>query len=465
MKMLNQVFKAYDIRGVYPDPLDEEIALKVGCAAGRFLRSQLSGRDASDPMLNHVVVGRDMRTHSPKLARALIEGLRSAEVNVIDVGMVDTSFIYFAVNHLHCCGGIQVTASHNPPNYNGFKISGLEAKPIGADTGLVDIQRIAATVDREKIEPTGRVEQRDLWNAYREHVLRFLDLKRPLTVAVDASNGMAGAFVPKIFEGAKNLKIIPINFETTGRFVHEPNPLVAENMAMTQAAVQEHGADLGVCFDGDGDRCMVTDEKGRIVACDLMGALMAQRFLAENPGSAIAYDLRSSKALVEAIEQSGGKPMRSRVGHVFMKKVLRDSEGVFGAELSGHMYYRDNFYTDSGAITFAVIASILSAGAKPMSQLIKPFARYAQSGEMNFQVEHKHAMLERFEAEYGEGAQVDHLDGVTIDAMPSKGWWFNVRPSNTEPLLRLNMEAQDAKTLKKMLEEVVDMLGEPVAGH
>lgn len=463
--MLNKVFKAYDVRATYPDPLNEEIALKIGCAAGQFLRSQLTGRDASDPMLKHVVVGRDMRPHSPKLAKALMDGLRAADCNVIDVGMVDTSFIYFAVNHLHCCGGIMTTASHNPPDYNGFKISGLAAKPIGADTGLVDIQRIAATVDPTKLEYTGRVEQRDLWEDYRRHVHMFLDLKRPLTVAVDASNGMGGALVPKVFEGLDNLTIIPINFEMTGKFVHDPNPLVAENMVMTQEAVRKHQADLGVCFDGDADRCMVTDEQGNIVTCDLLGAMMALHFLASNPGSPIVYDLRSSHALPEAITKAGGKPMRSRVGHVFMKKVLRDSQGVFGAELSGHMYYRDNFYTDSGAITFATVMSILSGQAKPLSALIKPFACYVQSGEMNFKVDDKDAMIEELEATYGNGAEVDFLDGITIDAMSAKGWWFNVRASNTEPLLRLNMEAKDQATLDRMLHEVVDMLGEPLAGH
>ncbi len=463
--MLNKVFKAYDIRGVYPDPLNEEIALKVGCATGQYLRGQLSGRDASDPMLNHVVVGRDMRTHSPKMAKALIEGLRCAGVNVIDVGMVDTSFIYFAVNYLGCCGGIQTTASHNPPNYNGFKISGLEARPIGADTGLNDIQRLAAQVDPEKVQPSGRVEQRDLWDAYREHVLKFLDLKRPLKVAIDASNGMAGVFVPKLFEGLDNLEIIPMNFETNGKFVHEPNPLVPENMKMTQDAVREHGADMGVCFDGDADRCMLTDEQGSIIGCDLMGAVMAKHFLADNPGSAIVYDLRSSKALVDAVEAAGGKPERSRVGHVFMKKVLRDTGGVFGAELSGHMYYRDNYFTDSGAITFAVMMSIVSAQDKPLSALIQPYECYSQSGEMNFKVEDKDAMIKQLEEKYGEGAEVDFLDGITIDCMASKGWWFNVRASNTEPLLRLNLEAKDDAQLKSMLDELLGLLGEPVAGH
>ena len=463
--MFGKVFKAYDVRGMYPNPLDETVAKKIGCAAGRHLRSKIQGRDASDPMLQHVVVGRDMRKSSPAMAEALIEGLRSAPVHVIDVGMVDTSFIYFAVNHMGTCGGIMVTASHNPPQYNGFKISGLEAKPVGSGSGLEEIQRTGATLEVDDMEPTGRLEQRDLWADYRKHIHRFLDLKRPLTVAVDASNGMGGALLPKVFEGVENLKLIPLNFEMTGEFVHDPNPLVAENMKPVQDLVREHGADLGACFDGDADRCMITDERGATVGCDHLGALFAPVFLHSDPGSAVVYDLRSSKALVEEIEKHGGKPTRSRVGHVFMKKVLRESGGAFGAELSGHFYYRDNFCTDSGAITFAQTLSILSAQDKPLSKLIEPIARYVQSGEINFEVEDKDGMLAELEEKYGGEAEIDKLDGVTIDAFDSQGWWFNVRKSNTEPLLRLNLEARDESLCGEKLAELKQMLGEPTDGH
>jgi phosphomannomutase len=463
--MLSKVFKAYDVRATYPDPLNEKIGWRIGCATGRFLRQQVTGRAASDPMLEHVVVGRDMRPSAPAMSQALIEGLRCAPVNVIDVGMVDTSFIYFAVNHLGCCGGIMTTASHNPPQYIGYKISGMQALPIGADSGLEDIKRIAATLNEKDDQPTGRVEQRDLWDAYKQHIHQFLDIQRPLKVVVDASNGMAGIAVPKLFEDVPNLQIIPLNFEVTGSFVHPPNPLVAENMQMTRDAVAEHGADLGVCFDGDADRCMVVDEAGQIVGCDLMGAVMARWFLRSNPGSAIAYDLRSSKALVEEIRDAGGEPQRSRVGHVFMKKVLRESKGVFGAELSGHMYYRDNYFTDSGLITFASILSILSEGDKNLSELIAPMKRYAQSGEINFEVADKDATIEQIRQDYGDIAQIDDLDGITVDAMDEHGWWFNLRKSNTEPLLRLNMEARDKATLDKMYEQLSPKLGKVAAEH
>jgi len=464
--MLSEIFKAYDIRGVYPDKLDEDMAVRIGCAAGRFMRDQITGPDANDPMLEHVVVGRDMRKSSPGLADALIRGLRMADVHVIDLGRVDTSFIYFAINHLGCAGGIMTTASHNPPHYNGFKLSGAQARPIGRDTGLEQIKRIAATIDfeREKLEPTGRLEPRDLWPDYKTHVRKSLDLKRPLKVVVDASNGMAGVFMPQLFDDVAELQIIPLNYETSGEFAHEPNPLVPENMRMVQDAVAEHGADLGVCFDGDADRCMFTDENASLVKADLLGALIAERFLADAPGSPIVYDLRSSKALVEHVDQCGGKPVRSRVGHVFMKALMKEHDAVFGNELSAHVYYRRNWYADSGAITFAVTLSLLSEQAGPMSKLLEPLQRYHQSGETNFEVEDKDAMLKALKERFGDGASVDELDGVTIDAFGSAGWWFNVRPSNTEPLLRLNMEARDKKTLDEMFAKVRNLLGDPVVG-
>ena len=463
--MLNKVFKAYDIRGVYPDPLNEKVAWKVGCATGKFLLQRLSGRDASDPMLRHVAVGRDMRPHSPKMAKALIDGLRAAGMNVFDVGMVDTSFIYFAINHLGCGGGIQTTASHNPVEYNGFKISGQHATPIGSDSGLVEIQRIAATLEDDGSKPAGRVEERDLWDDYITHVRKFLDLKRPLKVVADASNGMAGAFVPRIFGDIEGLEIIPLNFEITGKFTHDPNPLVPENMQPTIDAVAEHGADLGVCFDGDADRCILCDEKGNIIGCDLLGALFSTHFLKQSPGSAIIYDLRSSKGLEETVRKLGGKPIKGRVGHVFLKQLMRENNGVFGAELSGHMYYRDNFYTDSGAITFATALSILSAGDTPMSQLIAPLNPYVQSGEINFRVEDKDAALAALREKLDGRATFDELDGVSADAWEAEGWWLNVRKSNTEPMLRLNLEGRDRATVDKVYTEIQPLLGEPAKGH
>ena len=324
--MIEKVFKAYDVRATYPDMLNEAIGLKIGYGAGKYLLEQASGDGKT------VAVGRDMRKSAPSMAAALIEGLRAAGCDVIDLGMVDTPFVYFAINQLGCIGGIQTTASHNPPQYIGFKISREGALPIGMGSGLDEIQAIAAGVD-ELPEAVGSLEEKNLWAEYKAHVLKSLNLKKPLKVVIDASNGMAGKFMPEIFDDCADLDITKINFELTGEFVHEPNPLEPENMKQTQDGVKELGANLGVCFDGDGDRCMVTDELGNIVGCDHLGALMAEHYLKANPGSAIVYDLRSSHALKEHVESLGGKPVRSRVGHVFMKKILRESGGAFGAEI------------------------------------------------------------------------------------------------------------------------------------
>ncbi len=363
--MISKVFKAYDVRALYPEPLSEPVARKIGFAAGQYLASLRSADQVSNPKMNQVVVGRDMRPHSPSLAAALIEGLRASGIDVLDLGMVDTSFIYYAINHLGCLGGIQTTASHNPVDYNGFKFSGPHATPIGAETGLNAIRDIAAALGDEPMAPKGKLEPCDLWDGYKTHVMQFLKLDRPLKVAVDASNGMAGVFMPRLFDGVPKLEIIAMNYQIGKGFAHDPNPLVPENMVPAQTAVREQHCDLGVCFDGDADRCMLTDEQGTIIGCDLLGALFGQYFLKQSPGAVVAYDLRSSRGLPESVAKSGGKPMRGRVGHVNMKKLMRENDGVFGAELSGHMYYKDNFYTDSGVMTFALAMTILSASKQP----------------------------------------------------------------------------------------------------
>jgi phosphomannomutase len=287
-------------------------------------------------------------------------------------------------------------------------------------------------------------------------------------VVVDASNAMAGTMVPKVF-GKKGgavpgLEIIEINFDNTkGEFVHEPNPLVPENVRQTREVVLKEKADLGFCFDGDADRCMVVDEKGQIVGCDHLTALMARHFLKKSPGSAVVYDLRSSKAVSEEITRAGGVPVRGRVGHVFMKQELSERRAVFGGELSGHFYFRDNFNADSGAIAMATALTIRSEAGKPMSDLIAPIARYAQSGEINFETEDKDAALAAVRETLAVRGTIDELDGVTIDRFKTDGWWLNVRKSNTEPLLRLNAEAKDKKTLASCLDKVSPLLGRRVA--
>jgi phosphomannomutase len=365
--MLAKVFKAYDVRALYPKPLSEKLAWQIGHATAQYLLEEAAGAGFVDPMSRTICVGRDMRRSSPSLSAELRQGMRDAGADVVDLGLVDTPFVYFAINHLGCAGGVQVTASHNPADYNGFKISKRLAKPVGQDTGLAEIQRLAAMLEREKTPSKGGREQSlDLWDAYRAHLHAFLDPRilsgeRRLRIAVDASNGMAGTMLPKVFGGVAGLDIEPIHFDnSTGTFVHEPNPLVESNLRDLQAVLARGGFDAGFCFDGDADRCMVLDEAGTPIGCDLLTAWLAQDELARHPGAAVVYDLRSSRSVPEAIREAGGVPIESRVGHVFMKARLAEAGAVVGGELSGHFYFRDMFNTDSGARAFAAVVTALA---------------------------------------------------------------------------------------------------------
>jgi phosphomannomutase len=452
------IFKANDIRGVYPDQIDEKAAWKIGYAAARFLPSLLRGYERGQANKQSLCVGRDMRTHSESIAGALIEGINAAGVSVIDIGMIDTPQMYFAINHLGTCGGLQVTASHNPAKYNGFKISGLQAKPVGVDTGLKEIQHIATSLLHTKGNVTGSVEKRDLTEQYKNHVLRFLKPNiRELKIAVDASNGMAGKMVPVVFDDLP-VETVAINFKHTGKFKHEPNPLVEKNLSQVKSAVKRRKCDFGICFDGDADRLMMIDEKGAAIGCDLITALLSAYFFKKEPSSTVVYDLRSSLVVPEEIIKNGGTPRRERVGHAYMKKAMHDSHAIFGGELSGHFYYRDNYYADSALITLVHMLNIIDDASAPVSELIKPLRRYHSSGEINFKVEDKQTKMDELARRYND-AKIDHLDGVTIQY---KTWWFNCRPSNTEPLLRLNVEAKTKKLFKEKLAEVEAQLGEPV---
>ncbi len=456
--MDSSIFKAYDIRGTYPDQINEEVAWKIGFASAQFLPSLLTGYARGQAAAHCICVGYDMRPHSEALNEAMINGMNATGTNVIDIGMIDTPQMYFAINYLNTCGGVQVTASHNPVKYNGFKISGQQAKPVGGNTGLKDIEHIAMALRHTKGKAQGTVEKRDLTANYREHVLKFLRPNlRKLKIAVDASNGMAGKMVPLIFDNP-NLEIIALNFEHNGTFKHEPNPLLDESMLDVKAAVKENGCDFGICFDGDADRLMVVDENSEVISCDILTALMAPYFLQISRGATVVYDLRSSMVVSEEVVKYGGTPRRERVGHAFMKKALRDTHGVFGGELSGHFYYRDNFYADSALITFVHLINIISASDVPLSKLVEPLKRYFSSGETNFKVEDKQKKMDELEAKYA-GGQIDHLDGVTIHL---KDWWFNCRPSNTEPFLRLNVEAKSKEVLDQRMSEIIKILGKPV---
>ncbi len=463
--MIEKIFKAYDVRALYPNPLNEEAAWKVGYATGLYLQRSRQSASASQRVHREtsMIVGRDMRTHSPSLAESLSNGIRATGMNVIDVGMVDTSFVYFAINHLDCVGGIQVTASHNPQQYNGFKISGPKAKPIGAATGLDDIKRITSTLRVGQTGLHGQYEEADLWTDYRQHVLHFLGLGRRLRVVVDGSNGMAGKMIPAVFGGLPRLEIVPILFEISGSFTHEPNPLVESNLDMIKKKIAETKPDLGVCFDGDADRCIFLDENGRTINCDLLTALLARDFLEkpENQGATVVYDLRSSHIVPDQVKAAGGVARRERVGHAFLKKTMAETNAIFGGELSGHFYFRDNFYADSGAIAFARLLSVLSVQPRTLSALIEPMRKYSHTGELNFQIEDKDGKIRELADVYRKG-QVDYLDGITID---QGDWWFNVRKSNTEPMLRLNLEASSPELCAQKLAELKKILGEPAYGH
>ncbi|UCG32755.1 MAG: phosphomannomutase/phosphoglucomutase [Phycisphaerales bacterium] len=457
--MIASMFKAYDVRATYPEPLDEEAAWRIGNATAQFLRASLHGSDRGSPEANTIVVGYDMRRHSPSLSEALIQGALAAGANVVNIGMVDTPQVYFAVNHLGACGGIQTTASHNPAEYNGFKICGQKGRPVGENTGLQDIYRIASKIARHDAVAQGTIRKQDLSEPYKRFVRGFLRPTRPVKVAVDASNGMAGRWFPILFDDVENLEIIKINFEHGGTFVHEPNPLVDANLAQLCKGIRKHRADFGICFDGDADRLRMVDERGEIIPCDMLTAVLAIYFLEQAPGSTVVYDLRSSKVVREEIEKAGGTARRDRVGHAFMKKAMADSDAIFGGELSGHFYFRDNWSCDSGMLAFVHMLNVINRRNKAVSELIAPVRRYAASGERNFENEHKDETIAKLGGVF-EGAEVDHLDGITVQY---PDWWFNVRKSNTEPLLRLNLEVEDASVLEARVAEVARHLGKHVA--
>lgn len=462
--MISKVFKAYDVRAIYPEPLGEEDAWKIGFGTAELLKQENGGP-------GKVVVSRDHRPAAPSMAGSLIAGIRAAGCDVIDVGKCDTSVQYFAIPHLGAIGGVQCTASHNPIEYIGFKISRDGAKPVGKGSGLDEIEAIAQKLEDEGTscgEPTGSLEEHDIWDAYAAHIRGFLEpkLAKPVKLFVDCSNGMGTTLLEKVFNGIENLEVKAINDSYTDQWAHEPNPLVEENMVPTNLGVQNTQSDLGACFDGDADRCMLVDEKGQPCGCDHLTAWLADVFVKNNPGKPIVYDLRSSKVVEETIEALGVEAVRAKVGHVNIKKALRDCDGSFGGELSGHFYFADNSFADSGAILLAVALGVLGSSDKPLSELIDPYRKYPQSGERNFTCPDKDAALDAIRKDFGENADsMDELDGVTVDCWPSGGWWFNVRASNTEPLLRLNAEAKDQVMLDELLKKLTPMLGEPAVGH
>lgn len=429
------IFKSYDIRGTVPDQLNPETARLIG----RALAVEIDGAS--------IAVGRDMREHSEELAEALIGGLTESGCNVIDIGLVSTDALYYAVDHLNCDGGVMVTASHNPPEYNGFKLCRSEAQPLSKSDG---IERMQDTIEMDDFyhdrEPGSR-ESQDILPTFVEHVLSFIntDALKPFTIVVDAGNGMAGAVLPAVFAHLP-LKLIPMYFELDGTFPHHPaSPIEPENLSDLQQRVLEEKADFGVAFDGDADRMFLVDENARPLGGDVVTMLVAKSLLQKNPGASILYNLICSRAVPEVIERYGGRPVRTPVGHSLIKPMMKSEQALFGGEHSGHFYFQKNAYADSGLIAMLLAIEVVSEAGKPLSKLVAELDPYFRSGEINVRVRNIPKTIEKVVKEY-QDARIDYTDGVTVSF---EDWWFNVRPSNTEPLLRLNVEAVSADLLEE----------------
>ena len=453
---MGSIYKAYDVRGVVPTELDEDVAFAIGYHFPAILAAEDLERG------REVVVSYDMRASSPALVEALSCGLESAGLSVVNIGLATTPMNYFAIGHLGCSAGIQVTASHNPARYNGFKFSRRDAIPVSRETGIARLEELAAAEPRPPRRPGKGRREVSIAAAYREHVLSFVAGREPrLRVAVDVANGMATLYRELLEE--LNIEVVPLYFGLDGSFPnHEANPLKPENLRDLQAAVMGEACDLGAAFDGDADRVIVVDEHGVPVGADLVTALLAGPILSRFPGSSVVYDVRSSWATREAIAAAGGVPVRERVGHSFMKATMRRLDSAFGGELAGHFYYRANFFADSSLITLIEVLNVLRSERKPLSELLAPFRRYRQTGEINFHVDDKDAAIARLAATFADG-RIDYVDGITVEY---QDWWFNVRPSNTEPLLRLVMEARTPELLEAAKARVLAILGTPEeSGH
>jgi phosphomannomutase len=445
------IFKAYDIRGTVPDELDATLAHAIGRAVARFL--------AADGAAS-LVVGRDARESSPELGDALVRGIADEGVDVVDIGLVSTPMVYYAVDELGTGGGVMVTASHNPAQYNGFKVCRENAIPVGEASGLRDIEALAATIGADvPSEKRGCVREVDVASGYALHALRVGERAGQVRrkVAIDCGNGMAAVGLEPVLEHL-DLEVERLYFEPDGTFPnHDADPLVVENLRDVSEAVRRTGADFGVAFDGDGDRAVFVDESGQPISSDLLTGVLARHQLARNPGGLVLYDLRSSRVVAEEVERAGGVAEMCRVGHSFVKAQMRESGAIFAGELSGHFYFRfsPTLVADDGVAAFVAVLDVLAAEALPMSQLINPLRRYSASGEINTRVPDVDAILSEIEGQHAAAPQVSHLDGLFV---AYDDWWFNLRPSNTEPMLRLNLEADTEEKMvaerDRLLEEI-----------
>lgn len=438
-----EVFKAYDIRGIYPSQIDEELARRIGRAFVSFLDTE------------GLVVGRDMRLSSPALSSAFISGATEQGADVKDIGLCSTDMLYFASGMLDLPGAM-FTASHNPKEYNGLKLCRRKAGPISMDTGIADIRELVLAGDFPAPRREGKVERLDMLPQFVEHVLGFIDAAaiRPLRVVADAGNGMAGFILPALFERLP-CELVPHCFELDGSFPHhQPDPINPENIKLLSGWVLEDGGDLGMAFDGDADRVFLVDDRGEPVSGSLTTAMIARRILQNHPGETIIHNCICSWVVPETIREYGGKPLRERVGHSFIKQTMAETGAIFGGEHSGHYYFRDNYRADSGIIAAMFVLEIVSLEGKPLSEILRPFKRYFASGEINSRVEDIPSKLEEIARLYSSG-RVDRLDGVSVEF---DDWWFNVRPSNTEPLLRLNLEARTEELMMVKRDELLAVI-------
>ena len=440
------IFKSYDIRGVFNTEWNGATARAIG----RHLPGLLGAR--------RIAVGRDVRLSSDEVFAELVMGITESGADVADIGLCDTPAVYFATAHFDMDGSVMITASHNPPEYNGLKVSRQAAVPVGYDTGLAELERrVASGVLPPPADSRGTVSRLDVRPAYLAHLATFKSDLSGLKAVIDCSNGMAGLFLRDVLAGT-GLRYALMFDEPDGRFPnHAPNPLVEENLAALKARVRQEGADLGICFDGDADRVMFVDENGAFISPDLLIGFLGTYYFTLHPerraGSSrvVTYDVRSSRGVVEYLERLGATPTICKVGHSFAKKLLRDTDGIAGGELAGHYYFRENFYCDSGMIAALIVLEVLSAARVPFSKAISEIGRYSFSGEINFTVSNGPEILRRVKSDYADGKLTD-LDGIRID-FPD--WWFNLRVSNTEPLLRLVVEAVTADALEKRKTELV----------
>jgi phosphomannomutase len=439
------IFKAYDIRGTYPDQINGEIAYKVGYALAGYLNPKA------------IAVGRDMRLSSDELFENLSRGIRDYGVDVIDLGMISTDGLYFTVGKFEYDGGVMITASHNPKQYNGLKICRKNAIPVSGQEGLSDILKAIQQNEQESKAPVrGNIIRRDIADDYARHCLSFIDPSKikPYKIVIDAGNGMAGATLPPILKQLP-IETIPLYFELDGNFPNHPaSPIEIENLKDLQAAIAEHKADFGVAFDGDADRMFLVDKHGNQVGGDMVTALVAKSLLTKHSGETVLYNLICSKAVPELVERMGGTAIRTRVGHALIKPLMKKHNAIFGGEHSGHFYFRDNWFADSGLIAFLVCLELLAVENRPLDEMIKEIDPYVRSGEINSRVSSIVDKIEQVSKAFTDGEQ-DRMDGLTVQY---SDFWFNLRPSNTEPLLRLNAEARSKKVLGKRTKQLLDII-------